>query len=253
VADTWYDSAAMSTAATTEIYDPLGAKPNRCLSCGAMENMGRRRYCSVECRQRLRYQLNVRTGLLRALNTRYATFYFTDRMLVMDLLPFDSRQIFSYMFPRSDKSKPGEDFSRMADQLGSAWWTEARRTNKRYLASRHLLELADRNHTRTEHVKPMEMKKPVLIGESVVLLRLNRSQLDDPHLIQTIKQAYRRQALKHHPDLGGNANAFRRIHQAYQQLIAWAENPTFVRRRGFPDKWFYDGYQNRWIQPTPSP
>jgi hypothetical protein len=25
-----------------------------------------------------------------------------------------------------------------------------------------------------------------------------------------------------------------------------------VKRRGFPDKWFYDGRQNRWVQPTPS-
>ena len=40
--------------------------------------MKRRKYCSIECRQRLRYNLNLRTGLLRALNTRYATFYFTE-------------------------------------------------------------------------------------------------------------------------------------------------------------------------------
>ena len=49
----------------------------RCLSCGTTENMGTRKYCSVVCRKKLRYQLNVRTGLLKALNARYATFYFT--------------------------------------------------------------------------------------------------------------------------------------------------------------------------------
>ena len=49
-----------------------GLEQNRCLSCGASENLGRRRYCSISCRQRLRQKLNVRTGLLRALNTRYA-------------------------------------------------------------------------------------------------------------------------------------------------------------------------------------
>ncbi len=226
-------------------------KQNRCLSCGTTEHMGKRRYCSVECRQRLRHQLNIRTGLLKALNTRYATFYFNDWLLIMSVLPFDSNQIFSFLFPRSRNRKPVEDFSEMANQLGNAWWDEIRRTHRRYLASRHLLQKADHNHTRLDKIKPLEIKKPALIGESIIHLQLNRTQLDDSQLPQVLKQAYRRQAKKHHPDQGGNPSMFRKIHEAYQQLSKWAENPTFVKRRGFPDKWFYDGYQNRWIQPTP--
>jgi hypothetical protein len=234
-----------------QICPAIQRNGKRCLSCGTALLMGKRRYCSVDCRQRLRHQLNVRTGLLRALNTRYATFYFNDRMLIMDVLPFGSFQIFSYIFPRSRNGKPVEDFSDMANELGNAWWDEVRRTRRRYLATRYLLENADFNHTRLDAVKPMEIMKPALIGASVIHLKLNRSQLDDPELILLIKQAYRRQAKKHHPDQGGDAAAFRKIHEAYHQLVAWAENPTFVRRRGFPDKWFYDGYENRWIQPTP--
>jgi len=241
----------MKTENDIEIRRPKTKPHNRCLSCGTTEKMGKRRYCSVECRQRLHHQLNVRTGLLRALNTRYATFYFNDWLLIMDVLPSDSSQIFSFMFPRSRNGKPAEDFSRMANELGNAWWGEARRTQRRYLASRHLLGQADHNHTRLDAIKPLEIKKPALIGKSVIHLQLSRSQLDDPQLIQIIKQAYRRQAKKYHPDQGGNPSMFRKIHEAYQQLVAWAENPTFVKRRGFPDKWFYDGYQNRWLQPTP--
>jgi len=45
----------------------------RCLSCGTTDNMKRRRYCSLECRQKLRHNLNIRTGLLQALQIRYAT------------------------------------------------------------------------------------------------------------------------------------------------------------------------------------
>ena len=75
--------------------------------------------------------------------------------------------------------------------------------------------------------------------------------LDSPELIKIIKSAYRRQALRHHPDHGGDSASFRRIHQAYQELVDWAESPSFVNRRGFPDKWFYDGMTNRWVQPTP--
>jgi hypothetical protein len=75
--------------------------------------------------------------------------------------------------------------------------------------------------------------------------------LNSPELFRVIKTAYRQQALKHHPDHGGDAASFRKIHQAYEELLTWAENPSFVRRRGFPDKWFYDSTTNRWVQPTP--
>lgn len=241
----------MNVEHAIEIHRTGSKKHNRCLSCGTTERMGRRRYCSVECRQQLRHQLNIRTGLLRALNTRYATFYFNDWLLILNVLPFDSNQIFSFIFPRSCNRKPVEDFSEMSNDLGNAWWDEVRRTHRRYLASRRLLEQADHNHTRLDTIKPLEIRKPALIGASIIHLQLDRSQLDDPQLIRIIKQAYRRQAKRHHPDQGGNPSMFRKIHDSYQQLIAWAENPTFVNRRGFPDKWFYDGYRNRWIQPTP--
>ena len=225
---------------------------NRCLSCGTSENMGKRRYCSVDCRQRLRHQLNIRTGLLKALNTKYATFYFTDILIIMDVLPFDVSQIFSFIFPRSQNGKPVQDFSKMADQLGNAWWAEVRRTQRRYLASRMLLEQASKNHSKIDAIKPLEIKKPALIGNSIIHLQLNKAQLEHPDLEKVIKQAYRKQALRCHPDHGGDAASFRRIHDAYKQLLNWSESPTFVRRRGFPDKWFYDGWRNRWIQPTPS-
>jgi hypothetical protein len=44
---------------------------------------------------------------------------------------------------------------------------------------------------------------------------------------------------------------FQKLHAAYEQILEWAENPTFVTRRGFPDRWFYDGRANRWVQPMP--
>ena len=110
---------------------PESAKPNMCLSCGTSENMGKRRYCSIDCRQRLRYKLNMRTGLLKALNIRYATFYFTKTLIIMDLLPFNGKEIYSFIFSRSDNNKPADDFSKMADILGNAGWTERKRTNRK--------------------------------------------------------------------------------------------------------------------------
>jgi hypothetical protein len=223
---------------------------NRCLSCGTTENMGRRKYCSLECRQKLSHSLNIRTGLLKALNIRYATFYFTDPMIILDVLPYGSIDIFSFIFPRVHYRKPVEDFRRMANLLGSAWWTERQRTNKRYLATRHVLEIASRRDGQFESLRPFEIRKPARMARSLTCLKLSRSDLDSNELQQIIKSAYRREAKIHHPDQGGNAAVFRKIQQAYEELLTWSESPTFIWQRGFPDKWFYDGHMNRWIQPT---
>ena len=225
-------------------------KLNRCLSCGTTENMGRRKYCSLACRQRLSHSLNIRTGLLKALNIRYATFYFTDPIIMLDVLPYGSVDIFSFLFPRVNYRKPADDFCRMANLLGNAWWSERRRTNKRYLATRHVLEIACRKDGRGESLRPFEIRKPTRMAKSLTCLKLTRSDLDSSELNQVIKSAYRRQVKIHHPDQGGDAAVFRRIQQAYEELLQWSENPSFIWQRGFPDKWFYEGHMNRWIQPT---
>ena len=232
---------------------PIAAvkEPNRCLSCGATENIGRRRYCSIDCRQKLRQRLDMRCGLLQALNTRYATFHFSELLIVMDLLPCGQKEIRSFFYPRTPGKTPGEDFSRMADILGETWWAEQRRTKKRYFATLHVLDLAVRNHVPTQSVKPPIIHTPAVTPASLIYLNLEKSSLDSPALRKIIRDAYRRQVKIHHPDLGGDARMFRNIHQAYEDLIRWAENPNFIRHRGFPDKWFYEGDRNRWVQPTP--
>ena len=231
---------------------PKKEKPkNRCLSCGTAENLGHRRYCSLECRHKLRQNLNMRTGLLRVLNARYATFYFTDTMVVLDILTYDSKTLFSFIYPRLTGKTPAENFCHMSNILGNTWWAEKKRTNKRYLASRLLLEKATKNHLPCDSVKPLIIRRPTQINRSMTYLQMGPGDLDSKRLKQKIKTAYRHQAKKHHPDSGGDAAFFRKIHQAYQDLIRWAEKPTFVSRRGFPDKWFYAGDTNRWVQPTP--
>ena len=213
--------------------------------------MGRRKYCSIECRQKLRYSLNMRTGLLKALNTKYATFYFTTSLIFMDVLPYGSVSIFSFLFPRTLGKKPVDDFAKMSNVLGNAWWAEKNRTNKRYIATQHILQKAKNKDAATKSIKPFEIVKPARMVRSLTFLKLDRADLDSPQLQRTIKSAYRQQAKLHHPDQGGDVADFRRIQQAYEQLMDWAENPTFTRRRGFPDKWFYEGSTNRWIQPAP--
>jgi hypothetical protein len=229
-----------------------GIHQNRCLSCGTSENMSRRKYCSVECRQRLRNSLNLRTGLLRALNTKYATFYFTETVIILDVLPYGSAELFSYIFPRTPGVKPVDDYRTMSNILGNAWWAERNRTNKRYLATRFILEKAKSKDPESVPIKPLEVKQPARLKRSLMFLKLQKSDLNSPSLQRKIKSAYRKQAMRHHPDLGGDAAEFRKLHDAYEQIIKWSENPVFIRRRGFPDKWFYDGRTVRWIQPAPN-
>ncbi len=221
-----------------------------CLSCGDPLPPRHRRYCANSCRQNLLASLNRRTGLLRALNTRYATFYFTEFVIIMDLLPYDAEQIYSFMLPRSMGKKPVEDFCELSNMLGQRWWQERDRTKKRYMASQHVLEQACKPPRTKESVIPGTLSVPAVRKSSLITLELKPDKLTFNNINEQIKQAYRRQAKKHHPDLGGNPATFLKIQEAYELLLHWAKNPTFVRKSGFPDKWLYEGAYNRWIQPV---
>ena len=224
---------------------------DKCLSCGTMKDMKGRRYCSIRCRQTLRQKLNTRNGLLQALNTRYATFYFSDTTIILDIIPHGFREIFRFAEQRSPDHKPAEDFSRMTNILGTAWWDEEQRTKKKYLAARCVLERANRYSVSLIAIKPRLLTVPTVKVASLNYLEINKADLRSLDLTKIIKNAYRRQAKVHHPDLGGHAITFRKVHDAYKELLHWADNPKFIRRRGYPDKWFYDGENKKWVQPIP--
>ncbi len=224
----------------------------RCLACGDRLFGRKRRYCDGACRTAVQEHLDRRTGLLRALNTRYATYYFTPWVIVMDLLPYDAGQIFSFLMPRRNGEKPIAAFRKLSYILGGAWWDERRRTNKRYLAARHVLEKGKKTGACIDRVRPLERLIPAT--RKTVLLTLNLRQSDlinGGNVGELIKKAYRREAKKHHPDLGGDPVSFRRIQEAYECLAEWSRRPSFTRRRGFPDKWLYEGSVNRWKAPAP--
>ena len=221
----------------------------RCLACGDVLPSRRRRYCSMACQQHLLASLNRRTGLLQALNTRYATFYFTDRVIMMDILLYGTEQIHSYLLPRSPGRKPVDEFRQLSNILGNLWWGERHRTQKRYLASRQVLEQAYKNKTPLHSVIPHARIVPSIKASSLIRLKLDAHDLTHADLKLKIKSAYRRQAMQHHPDLGGSRETFLKIHEAYEKLVEWSKRPTFIHQRGFPDKWLYEGARNRWIKP----
>ena len=221
----------------------------RCLACGDPLPPRRRRWCSIACQQNLLASLNRRTGLLQALSTRYATFYFTDFVIIMDILLYGTEQIHSYMLPRRQGQKPVESSRRLFNILGGLWWDEKHRTKKRYLATRQVLEQAYKDKTPFAAVMPHARSIPSIRASSLIRLELDAGDLTRTNLESKIKSAYRRQAMKHHPDLGGSRETFIKIQEAYEKLVQWARNPTFTHQRGFPDKWLYEGARNRWNKP----
>ena len=232
-------------------YSAKNEKQNSCLSCGSTENINNRKYCSIKCRQNMRQKLNMKSGLLQALNTRYATFYFSDTMIIMDIVPHGIKEIFRYTSKRIAGNNPAMDFSRMTNVLGDAWWAESKRTNKNYLASQHVLKLATRCAISEGLQRPRLIRIPTIKMEVLNYLEIKKADLNSHDLSKIIKNAYRQQVKIHHPDAGGQASTFRKIHDAYKESLRWADNPTFIRRRGFPDKWYYDGDNKKWVQPTP--
>lgn len=222
----------------------------RCLSCGTTENMSRRKYCSLTCRQELHAKLNRRTGLLCALSARFATFSFNDTMVMLDVLAYDCHEIASFLYPRQPNSRPVSDFVRLANSMSQLWWQTKERTNKRYLASQQVYEKAVFRDDSDQSVRPWTESRPAVRKNSLVQLRLTPEMLADGNIQATVKQAFRQQAKKAHPDLGGDTAAFRNLLQAYEDLLRWASHPTFILRRGFVDRWFYEGESNRWLQPT---
>ena len=193
----------------------------------------------------------MRTGLLKALNTRYATFYFTAQLVVLDVWPYNSQHIFSFIYQRGALQKPVDAFRRLSNQLGTDWWQEQRRTQRRYRATQLVLDHAHTNPVSSRAARPQEIVQPRINGEAMVMLNLKRADLQSASLVETIKKAFRHQAKRLHPDQGGDSDTFIQLRQAYLELSIWAENPVYQRRRGFPDKWFYRADTNRWVQPIP--
>ena len=188
---------------------------------------------------------------MQAFNTRYATFYFSDKMIILDAVSHGIKEIFRYTHLRFAGNSPAEDFSQLTNMLGNAWWEEEKRTTKKYLASRHVLEMAERIVITPALMRPKLIKVPTIKTAAMNYLEIDRDDIHSDELPKIIKNAYRRQAKIYHPDAGGQAQTFRKLHAAYMELLLWADNPTFIRRRGFPDKWYYDSDNQKWVQPIP--
>ena len=224
-------------------------KQKRCLSCGSALNKSRRRYCSPDCKDTLVFWLGWISDILRPVRAMYATFHFTESKLVLNVLPYASKEVSSYIYTRTPGRKPAQDIKGMVLELNEAWWDERRRTKCRWHASEHVLDKGQKNLVFPEAVRPVEKKGPFMVKKHLTHLKIAGDSLNLSELQRKIKSAYRTQAKEHHPDWGGDEEMFKKISEAYYELNRWLENPSYRTRRGVPGKWCYDGATGKWVIP----
>jgi len=222
-----------------------------CLACGTTEKLGRRNYCSPYCRERLLHVLDLRVGLLQALGVRFATFYFSDTTITLDMLLYGAKSILRFVRPRTKGNKPSHDFAKLADSLGAVWWEERNRSHKRFLANEQVLDMGIICREPLNTVKPNLVSVPVVKIETLSAMHITKKDLQGMNITERIKENYRNQAKVLHPDAGGSSDDFRYLYNAYRDIRNWLASPRYTTKMGFPDKWFYNSTLTRWVPPKP--
>ncbi|MFH1122514.1 MAG: DnaJ domain-containing protein [Pseudomonadota bacterium] len=230
--------------------EPSEAK--KCLACGAGGIKARRRYCTNECREHMMWVLSLSKGLLKVFNARYAAFSFNERYLVLDVVPIWSKEISRFLFKRRLGKKPAEDLKTLILRSAEEWHHMINNRNSRSYASLLLLRKNHRKGIAPESIRPDRTIRPRLSKderESIKFLELKiEALLSDGH-VEKIRSSYKKLAKIYHPDVGGDAEKFKKLNEAHQQILVWAEKPQFTSRKALPDCWSYDGFANKWSPP----
>jgi len=137
----------------------------------------------------------------------------------------------------------------MCLELSRDWYNKNEQTNCRALASVHILEKGQKGVVSRDLVKPVAKKSKSGIKRQLKSLKLSIGDMDSERSMEKVKTAYRREAMRTHPDVGGDGEKFKIVSESYQELIQWLKSPVFIIGRGVPNKWSYDGTSYRWRTP----
>lgn len=243
----------MQTATKNQLQKvPAPSGKNVCRACGKIGIRAGRRYCSSQCRSYTLWVLSLSKGLLRALNTRYAAFSFTTEQVILDVFPIWGKNISRFVYNRTRGNKPAEDLKQLVLHFGREWHNMVNNNRSMSYASLHLV---NRNHEKTvspEKIRPGRSATPRLSKNertSLKILKLKTNDLSSRECKPTIKTAYKKMAKVHHPDMGGDAEQFKKLNEAHEQMLQWAENPQYTSRKALHDCWSYDGFTSRWSPP----
>ncbi|HID29872.1 MAG TPA: hypothetical protein EYP19_07700 [Desulfobacterales bacterium] len=229
-------------------------KRGLCLACGEKElPKGRRRYCDDKCKKRLDFALYIATGLVETLRARYAAFSYTEKTLILDILPVRLSHISRFIWSRTKQKKVADDLLDMIEHVGRKWYEMEEETSSRWWASEYLLERTSRRDIPVSTVVPTSKKTPQLNHQeknALKVLNLTKEQILEADAVRCVKSAYRKKAKLHHPDKGDTSNKFIEINQAHAELLSWAESPRFRSRIALANSWCYDASRKRWVPPA---
>jgi len=227
-------------------------RTRQCLACGTHDIKPGRRYCSKDCRQQVLWVLSLSKGLLRVFNTRYAAFSFNRSHVILDILPIWSKDISRFISKRSSGKKPAEDLKKLILQSGKEWYHMISNNSSKSYASLCLLKKNHTDRIPPESIKPDRKIRPRFSKcerESMNLLQLKMEELISEGHVSKIKSAYKKLAKIYHPDVGGDAEKFKKLNEAHHQMLMWADKPQFTSRKALNGCWSYDGLTNRWAPP----
>ena len=233
-------------------HDNSGVKKRKCLACGKTGIDARRRYCSTECRKQIMWVLSLSKGFLSILNTRYASFSFNKSYVILDILPVWSKEISRFTHIRTAGKKPADDLKKLILDSGSEWYSIIGNNNSKSFASLSLLKKNCNNTLPVRSIRPDSKKKLRLSKgerESLKCLKLKLEELIAEEKASIIKTAYKKMARIHHPDMGGDADEFRKVKDAHEQMLMWAQNPQYTSRKALVDCWSYDASTSKWVPP----
>ncbi len=227
-------------------------KKRKCLACGSTELGNRRRYCSLECRNQIMWVLSLSKGLLSCFNARYASFSFNRSQVILDILPSWSKEISRFTHARTSGKKPAHDLKKLILDSGSEWYDLIDNNNSRSYATLSILKKNSNSNISSKYIRPNSSVKPRFSKDerqALKRLRLKLEEFIEEENTAKIKSAYKKMARIHHPDMGGDPEEFRKVKDAHEQMLDWAQNPQFSSRKALVDCWSYDASTNKWVPP----
>ena len=196
--------------------------------------------------------LSLSKGLLKICNARYAAFSFNQDLVILDILPTWSKSISRFAYKRTKGKKPAEDLKNLVLESGEEWYHIIDDNHSKSYASLCLINKNNNKRIPPESIKPNNRLRPRFTKDekkSIKLLQLELDQLINNEQVRIIKSAYKKMAKIYHPDMGGDAEKFKKLNDAHQQMLLWAENPQYTSRKALCDCWSYDASTNKWTPP----
>lgn len=230
----------------------VGTQRRVCLSCGTTDMKRGRRYCSRECRQQILWVLSLSKGLLNVFNARYAAFSFNRGYVMLDVLPVWSNEISRFVRKRHSGKKPAEALKELILQSGAEWYHMISNNNSKSYASLCMLRKNHDSSIEPKSIKPEYKIRPRFSKDektAMKMLQLKVEELMSVGQVQKIRSSYKKLAKIHHPDIGGDEEIFKKLNEAHQQMLLWAERPQFTSRKALAHHWSYDGSTNKWTPP----